>query len=149
MYLRLPLLAVIFLLLTAASGRASSAIPGKCNVKVHATGFRNQKGTADAAIFLSPDGWPEGAKEYVHDVSPIADDQATISFLLPPGRYGVVVLHDENENHKLDRDFLGWPKEGFGFSNNPRVYLTAPTFLQAEVNIACPVTDIDVKMIYK
>ncbi|HEV2275346.1 MAG TPA: DUF2141 domain-containing protein [Acidobacteriaceae bacterium] len=137
------------LLVFPAANALADAVPAKCGVKVHATGFRNQKGTADAAVFTSPNGWPEGNKEYVHDTAPISGNQATISFLLPPGEYSVVVLHDENENYKLDRDFLGWPKEGFGFSNNPRVLLTAPTFQQAEFKVGCPATDIDVKIIYK
>lgn len=37
---------------------------------------------------------------------------------LAPGTYYLMVLHDENANGKMDT-FLGVPKEGFGFSNNP------------------------------
>src|SRR6478609_4266517 len=33
------------------------------------------------------------------------------------GTYAVSVIHDENENEKLDTGFMGIPKEGFGFSN--------------------------------
>lgn len=33
-----------------------------------------------------------------------------------PGHYGVAVFHDENANGKVDTNFLGIPKEGFGFS---------------------------------
>jgi uncharacterized protein (DUF2141 family) len=58
-------------------------------------------------------------------------------------------LHDENKNEKLDRNFLSIPTEGFGFANNPRVFLTAPPFAQASVDVTCPVTEINVKMIYK
>ena len=36
-----------------------------------------------------------------------------------PGRYAVVLYHDENANEKFDKNFLGLPKEGFGVSNNP------------------------------
>ncbi len=40
---------------------------------------------------------------------------------LPPGRYAVQVLHDANDNGKLDTNLVGMPIEGYGFSNNPRV----------------------------
>jgi uncharacterized protein (DUF2141 family) len=40
---------------------------------------------------------------------------------LPPGRYAVQVLHDANDNGKLDTNIVGMPIEGYGFSNNPRV----------------------------
>lgn len=30
-------------------------------------------------------------------------------------------MHDENGNGTLDKTVLGIPKEGYGFSNNPRL----------------------------
>ncbi len=36
-----------------------------------------------------------------------------------PGRYGVVALHDRNENGKLDFKWYGPPNEAYGASNNP------------------------------
>jgi uncharacterized protein (DUF2141 family) len=41
--------------------------------------------------------------------------------LLPPesGHYAVAVFHDENADKEINRDFLGIPREGYGFSNNP------------------------------
>lgn len=38
---------------------------------------------------------------------------------LPPGRYAVQVMHDANDNGKLDTNLVGMPTEGYGFSNNP------------------------------
>ena len=129
---------------------ASDPAEPECTLLIHATGFRNQKGFAGAAIFASPDGWPEKEdKSVAHDGFPISGNEATLPFKLPPGNYGVVVLHDENKNEKLDRNFLGVPTEGFGFANNPRVFLTAPPFSQATIPVTCPVTKIDVKIIYK
>ena len=37
---------------------------------------------------------------------------------LEPGEYGVRVMHDENENAKLDANFVGMPREPWGFSND-------------------------------
>jgi uncharacterized protein (DUF2141 family) len=37
---------------------------------------------------------------------------------LPPGKYALTVFHDENENGQLDKNLLGIPKEGYGFSNS-------------------------------
>jgi uncharacterized protein (DUF2141 family) len=138
------------LLVLASAGLAHAASPAVCTLRIHATGFRNQKGAAGAALFKTPDGWPEREdKAFAHDGFPITGNQALLSFKVPPGKYAVVVLHDENENHKLDRNLLGIPKEGFGFANNPHVYLTAPAFQAAVVKVGCPVTDINVKLIYK
>jgi uncharacterized protein (DUF2141 family) len=37
---------------------------------------------------------------------------------LPLGTYAVSVYQDTNENEELDKNFLGIPKERYGFSNN-------------------------------
>ena len=68
---------------------------------------------------------------------------------VPPGEYGVVTIHDENKNRKLDRNFIGIPKEGFGFANNPHVGLSAPAFAMAMVHVSCPVTETNIHIIYK
>jgi len=106
---------------------------------------------AGGTIFRSPDGWPEdNDKSYRHAGFPINGKHATLTFEhLPPGRYGVAVLHDENSNHKLDRNILKIPKEGFGFANNPHVGMSAPKWADASVNVTCPVTEINVSLIYK
>jgi uncharacterized protein (DUF2141 family) len=38
---------------------------------------------------------------------------------LPKGTYMVSYYHDANNNNKMDKMFMGIPKEGYGFSNNP------------------------------
>jgi len=49
---------------------------------------------------------------------------------LPYGNYAVAVIHDENNNAKLDT-FAGIPREGFGFSRNPPIRFGAPRFAAA------------------
>jgi uncharacterized protein (DUF2141 family) len=116
----------------------------------HVDGFRDQKGAAGITIFKSPDGWPENnAKSFVHTGHPFTGDKATLELQVPAGRYAIAVLHDENSNHKLDRNILGWPKEGFGFSNNPKVNLSAPSFDTAAMQVTCPVTETTIHLIYK
>lgn len=41
------------------------------------------------------------------------------------------MLHDEKENMKLDRNFLGVPREGWRMSNNPKAHGKAPAFGRA------------------
>ena len=89
-------------------------------------------------------------KSFRHDDFPIEGDHATARFdHIPPGKYGVVVLHDENENKKLDRNAFMIPKEGFGFANNPRVFLSAPPIEKATIPVTCPVTTTEIHLIYK
>jgi uncharacterized protein (DUF2141 family) len=121
-----------------------------CKLLVHIDGFRNQKGNAGVTVFTSPDGWPENNdKAFMHAGHPFTGDKATLELQLPAGRYAIAVIHDENSNHKLDRNIVGFPKEGFGFANNPKVGLSAPSFNAAAMQVACPVTETTIHLIYK
>jgi uncharacterized protein (DUF2141 family) len=130
---------------------ASAADQGNCSLVVHVTGFRNSKGLLGAELFTSSNGWPEDVdKSFRHASFPIEGNHATARFdHVPAGKYGVVVLHDENENKKLDRNVFDIPKEGFGFANNPRVFLAAPPIEKATIAVTCPVTTTDIRLIYK
>lgn len=143
-------LAIAILLAAGFQGGAFAAAAETCTLDVHITGLRNQDGYAAALAFPSAKGWPEEKdKASAKDSSKIHGSQATVTLKVAPGTYAVAVLHDENENQKLDRNLLGIPTEGFGFSNNPRVFFAAPSFKKAEIHVGCPVTNINVKMIYK
>lgn len=52
------------------------------------------------------------------------------SFLLVPGKYAIAVFHDENNNGYVDTNFLGIPKERYGFSGGSN----KPDYKKAEVN---------------
>ena len=131
----------------------SAGAPPGCTLRIHVDGLRNQKGVVGTAIFKTPDGWPEDMKKALnHWPTPIPDGAHEATAMmenLPPGDYGVVVIHDENGNRKLDRNFLGIPKEGFGFANNPHVGLSAAPFQAAIVHVTCPVTQVAIHLIYK
>lgn len=51
---------------------------------------------------------------------------------VPEGDYAVSVLHDLNDNKKMDENLVGIPKEGFGFSNDAMGAFGPPTFRQCE-----------------
>ena len=63
-----------------------------------------------------------------------------INNVLPYGEYAVTLFVDFNGNKKLDKNFLGIPKEQYGFSNNVMGRMSAPTFDQAKFAIAGPTT---------
>ncbi len=49
----------------------------------------------------------------------IDNNQCEILFdSILPGKYTITYFHDENNNGKFDANFMGIPKEGYGFSNN-------------------------------
>jgi uncharacterized protein (DUF2141 family) len=58
---------------------------------------------------------------------PIETSELTVSFeKLPKGKYAVRYFQDENGNGKMDKNILGIPKEGWGYSNDARDNMSAP-----------------------
>jgi len=135
------------------NGQESAASPPGCLLRIHVDGFRNTRGNLGTVIFKSSDGWPEDlSKSFRHGPAPI--DVKTYTAVaewpgLPAGDYGIAAIHDENSNHKLDRNFVGIPKEGFGFANNPHVGLSAPPFSAAVVHVGCPITEVTIHLQFK
>ena len=117
--------------LPAIAFAQSSSCPG---IHVKILNIRNSTGTVACALFESPVGFPA---EYLHFatnimVIKVRDAQARCDFEdIPPGAYALAVVHDENMNGKLDTNRLGIPTEGYGFSNDARVLLGAPSFSAA------------------
>lgn len=54
---------------------------------------------------------------------------------VPAGNWAVMAYHDENDNQKLDRNELGIPSEGYGFSNGASAKYGPPPFKQAAVSV--------------
>lgn len=50
------------------------------------------------------------------------DNKVFVEFDLPLGEYAVSTYQDINSNGKLDRNFIGKPKEPYGFSNNVKPF---------------------------
>jgi len=53
------------------------------------------------------------------------------TFKIPAGTYVIGYYIDVNENEKLDTNFIGIPKEEYGFSNNARGTFGPPSFESA------------------
>jgi uncharacterized protein (DUF2141 family) len=54
---------------------------------------------------------------------------------ITPGTYALAVIHDENSNGRLDK-FVAIPREGFGFSRNPRIRMGPPRFEEVRFDVA-------------
>jgi len=63
-------------------------------------------------------------------------DSTQLSTEIPDGEYAIAFFIDANGNKKLDKNFLGIPKEQYGFSNNAMGTLSAPIFEQAKFTVA-------------
>ena len=73
---------------------------------------------------------------------------STLRVALPAsGTYAISVVHDENGNGKLDTAVM-MPKEGFGFSRNPKIAFGPPKFKKASFAVGAEAAAQTVKMKY-
>lgn len=133
---------LILLLLLSVSGWTATH-----DLEVKLTGMRNTKGSVLYLVFKSADGFPGDAKKSVKQ-GKIKASEAKNGILitdLVPGTYAITITHDENNNGKLDTNFVGIPKEGFAFSKNPKVTVGAPSFSQCKFD-SSESREISIKM---
>jgi uncharacterized protein (DUF2141 family) len=107
---------------------AQSSCPG---IHIRILDIRNSTGAVACALFESPEGFPSEFLQSATNIMmiKIRDTQARCDFLdIPPGTYALAVIHDENMDGKLGTNWIGVPKEGYGFSNDAKAVLGAPSF---------------------
>ena len=77
---------------------------------------------------------------YVGRVPARAPSTRVCIHLPRPGTYAIAVYHDANSNRSFDRNAVGLPAEGYGFSNNAATLFGLPSF--QSVRIAVPRTNM-------
>lgn len=84
-------------------------------------GVAHDKGDVRMAVYADAESFRKEPRARVVKVRPARSGEVVERIELPPGRYAVIVYHDENGDGDMGR-FLGMiPTEGYGLSNNPEV----------------------------
>jgi uncharacterized protein (DUF2141 family) len=119
-------------------------------LKIEVPDLRNTKGVVQFTLYNTKDAFPdqEYKKYYRKLVAEITDGFSTVTFKnLPPGKYAVNILHDEDENGKIKKGLV-LPKEGIGFSNYQSIgLLNRPEFSKAGIVLKSDTT-IQINVIY-
>lgn len=121
----------------------------KATLEITFTGMRNGKGMVATGVNRSPEGWPrEPHLSPKWKKTGIDKGSMTVKLEnLEYGSYAMSVLDDENSNLEMDM-FLGIPKEGFGFSMNPKTKMKAPRFEECVFEIDKPYKRITIELKY-
>ncbi len=105
-------------------------------IRVVAKGLRDNRGRVGCGLFYGPDGFPrEETKAFRTAWVQKHHHRAVCDFLdVPAGTYAATILDDSNVNGKMDFNFIGLPKKGYGFSNDAKATLSPPSFKAASFN---------------
>ncbi|HEX7874506.1 MAG TPA: DUF2141 domain-containing protein [Sphingobium sp.] len=128
-------------LLLAANDAQIATTPDAPGLTVSFTGLRSTKGLVRGCLTRNPAFFPDCDKDpHSMKASIPAGPNARMHFAaVASGDYALSILHDENANARLDT-MLGIPKEGVGFSENPRLRFSAPKFDAARFHMGA--TDV-------
>jgi uncharacterized protein (DUF2141 family) len=118
------------------------------DLTVKVDGLTTAKGKVMLAIDDNAAAWDDKAPDLATGSVAAAVGEVSYTFKdLKPGSYAVGVFQDENENGKLDSNFLGIPKEGFGFSNNLKAMRKA-TFDEARFSVGADDSTIVIHLVH-
>src|SRR6516164_2678173 len=120
------------------------------DLRVDVTNLRSDEGTVHCQLYRSAKGFPKDTKKAAVVVTAqIKEDAAVCEFRdLAAGTYAVAAFHDENGNGRLDRGFMGMPKEGVAASNDAQGSWGTPSFDKAKLTVGNEETVIVLHMRY-
>jgi uncharacterized protein (DUF2141 family) len=131
---------------------ATEAPVAKPNLEVTFKDLKTSTGQICLSLFSGPKGFPSGGPDsdkLLSKCAPVVDGAASLSFGdLKPGKYAISAFHDSNNDGKLNKSSFGMPEEGFGFSNDPEIGFSAPSFSETEFPISDSKAMVPIKLRY-
>lgn len=126
---------------------AGAGAPGRIELSVE--GLRSNKGVVRICLTKNARHFPDcnADPQAVSRTLSVAEAKRLSMPDLAPGTYALSLFHDENGNARLDT-FAAIPREGFGFSRNPRIRFGPPSFTQVAFPIASAPVQVTVRMQY-
>lgn len=120
------------------------------SLSIEINNLRNAEGVVIFALYNREDAFPdEHYKKYFKKCTgKIVNGSSSVIFEnVPPGKYAVNILHDENNDGKIKKGFV-LPEEGIGFSNYQSIgFGNKPKFSKASFALFNN-TKIRIKVIY-
>ncbi len=103
-------------------------------IEVTVAGFDNEKGQVLIGLYNSEALWLK--KTYKGRTGQIENGKSKAVFTnIPNGVYAISVFHDEDNDGKLDTNFLGIPSEDTGSSNDAPARFGPPKWEKAKFEV--------------
>jgi uncharacterized protein (DUF2141 family) len=120
------------------------------DVEVRVKGLRNTKGVIQLAVFTSQENYNNDIAFFnkTYSKANTENGELIVSISLKTGIFGIAVFDDEDANVRLNKNFLGIPTEGFGFSNYESKGIGSPDFKDFSFYAGKGKTIVIVKMRY-
>lgn len=94
------------------------------------TNIKKVQGDIYIAVYDNAEDYMEN--RFAEAIAPVkSEGELETELKIPFGKYAVTIFHDVNSDTELNTNFLGIPKEPYGFSNNPKSSFGPPSFEQS------------------
>jgi uncharacterized protein (DUF2141 family) len=112
--------------------------------------IRSETGDVKISLHNQEDAFPGNHEKAVaRIISDINGTTATAVFEnIPYGEYAISIIHDENNNSKLDVNLVGMPKEGYGASNDAPAQMGPPKYKDAKFILDKSEINFTIRMVY-
>jgi uncharacterized protein (DUF2141 family) len=144
------LTAIVVGILVAGSNAMAACQSSNGEIEVRVDAVRSAAGSIVAVLYGdNPADFLKKGKRLDKVFEPAQEGLVSVCLTAPtPGMYAVAIYHDENGNEKFDKTWMGLPDEGYGISNNPKIFLSAPAFDEAKFEALYGPTVIDIVVGY-
>lgn len=106
-------------------------------LEVRITGIEKMKGVMEVTLFDSKRKWLKKGKACAVKRVKVDDQEEVVVIFenLPHGEYALVSYQDLNRNNKIDKNFLGLPKEPYAMTRKAKSKVRKPYF--KEMKFSC------------
>ncbi|GLR17857.1 DUF2141 domain-containing protein [Portibacter lacus] len=106
-------------------------------IEVTVVGIDKLKGDIRIALYNEEGNFPSESDIDDFRVESIKEATHKVKFnVASKGKYAIAVLHDVSKNGGMDFNIVGYPKEPYGFSNNPGIWYRKPTFTECAFDVS-------------
>ena len=104
------------------------------NINVEINGLKSSDGQLLVGLYNTETSFLK--EQYKANIVTIANNKSVLVFKnVPDGTYAVSFVHDKNSNGKMDKNFMGIPKEDYGCSNNAKGFMGPPKWEDAKFEL--------------
>ena len=128
--MKTPLIFKALIMVTFISSFSSQQAGERLTLKLTVSNIKNAVGDMYIAVYADEATYMKD--RFAEAIAPIeTEGTLDVEIKIPKGTYAITIFHDENGDAKLNTNFVGIPKEPFGFSNNPKMMFGPPNFKEA------------------
>lgn len=118
---------IFFLFLTGTAIAQQDIATSTLEIRI--TGVEKVKGSLEVTLFNSRRKWLKRGKAYAQQRVVVDGKEVVVVFNdLPMGEYAMVSYHDINKNNKIDKNFLGIPKEPYAMTREAKSKFRKPYY---------------------